>query len=147
MRNRRWLLSLLLAGVMAVAASGVSAQETFKLAVGQLGLWAVDAPRLGQRAGIFKKHGLVLDIFGTSGGDTLQAVISGSADLTVGIGTAAVLRAYAKGAPIRVIGANFTGAGDLYWYVRADSPIKRLTDASDKTTIGYSASGSSSHNV
>src|SRR5262247_1856663 len=148
MRNRRWLLSLLLAGVMAVAASGVSAQETFKLAVGQLGLWAVDAPRLGQHAGIFKKHGLVLDIFGTSGGgDTLQAVISGSADLTVGIGTAAVLRAYSKGAPIRIIGANFTGAGDLYWYVRADSPIKRLEDASDKTTVGFSESGSSSHNV
>src|SRR5215813_3542521 len=102
MRNRRWLLSLLLAGPLAVAVSGVAAQETFKVAVGQLGLWAVDAPRLGQRAGIFKKHGLVLDIFGTSGGgDTLQAVISGSADLTVGIGTAAVLRAYSKGAPIR----------------------------------------------
>ena len=147
-RNRRWLLPLLLAAAMAVAVSGPPAQETFKLAVGQLGLWAVDAPRLGQRAGIFKKHGLALNIFGTSGGgDTLQAVISGSADLTVGIGTAAVLRAYSKGAPIRVIGANFTGAGDLYWYVRADSPIKRLTDASDKTTIGYSASGSSSHNV
>src|SRR5262245_22023646 len=100
MHNRRWLLSLLLGAAMAVAVSEASAQETFKVAVGQLGLWAVDAPRLGQRAGIFKKHGLVLDIFGTSGGgDTLQAVISGSADLTVGIGTAAVLRAYSKGAP------------------------------------------------
>src|SRR5262249_7523336 len=109
MRKRRWLLPFLLAGSMAAAVSGASAQETLKLAVGQLGLWAVDAPRLGQRAGIFKKHGLVLDIFGTSGGgDTLQAVISGSADLTVGIGTAAVLRAYSKGAPVRVIGANFT---------------------------------------
>jgi len=148
MRDRRWLSSLLLAAAIALAVSGASAQETFKVAIGQLGLWAVDAPRLGQRAGIFKKHGLVLDIFGTSGGgDTLQAVISGSADLTIGIGTAAVLRAYSKGAPIRVIGVNFTGAGDLYWYVRADSPIKRLTDASDATTIAYSASGSSSHNV
>src|SRR5215471_1382393 len=148
MRNRRWMLSLLLAASMAVAGSGASAQDTLKVAIGQLGLWAVDAPRLGQRAGIFKKHGLVLDIFGTSGGgDTLQAVISGSADLTVGIGTAAVLRAYTKGAPIRVIGANFTGAGDLYWYVRADSPIQRLADAGARTTIGYSASGSSSHNV
>jgi len=148
MRNRRWLLSLLLAGSMLLAGSGASAEDTLKVAIGQLGLWAVDAPRLGQRAGIFKKHGLVLDIFGTSGGgETLQAVISGSADLTVGIGTAAVLRAYSKGAPIRVIGANFTGAGDLYWYVRADSAIKRLTDANDKTSIGYSASGSSSHNV
>src|SRR6266566_7175737 len=148
MRDRRWLLSLLLAAAIALAVSPASAQETFKVAIGQLGLWAVDAPRLGQRVGIFKKHGLVLDIFGTSGGgDTLQAVISGSADLTVGIGTASVLRAYAKGAPIRVIGANFTGAGDLYWYVRADSPIKRLEDASDRTTMAFSASGSSSHNV
>jgi NitT/TauT family transport system substrate-binding protein len=148
MRDRRWLLSLLLTAAIALAVSGASAQETFKVAIGQLGLWAVDAPRLGQRAGIFKKHGIVLDIFGTSGGgETLQAVISGSADLTVGIGTAAVLRAYSKGAPIRVIGVNFTGAGDLYWYVRADSPIKRLADASDATTIAYSASGSSSHNV
>jgi NitT/TauT family transport system substrate-binding protein len=31
--------------------------------------------------------------------------------------------------------------------VRADSPIKRLEDASDRTTMAYSASGSSSHNV
>jgi NitT/TauT family transport system substrate-binding protein len=148
--RRFW--SLLIAVALVSAATAALAQEpvteTFKVAVGQLGLWAVDGPRLGQRAGIFKKHGIALDIFGTSGGgETLQAVISGSADLTVGIGTAAVLRAYAKGAPIRVIGANFTGAGDLYWYVRADSPIKRLADAGDKTTMGYSASGSSSHNV
>jgi len=112
MRDRRWLLSFLLAAAMAAAVSGASAQETFKVAVGQLGLWAVDAPRLGQRAGIFKKHGLVLDIFGTSGGgDKLQAVISGSADLTVGIGTAAVLRAYSKGAPVRVIGRILPGQG------------------------------------
>jgi len=61
-----------------------------------------------------------------AGGETLQAVISGSADLTVGIGTAAVLRAYSKGAPIRVIGVNFTGAGDLYWYVRAVSQSVRV---------------------
>jgi NitT/TauT family transport system substrate-binding protein len=144
------VLPLVLATTAAPAqdAAQNSANDTFKVAIGQLGLWAVDGPRLGQRAGIFKKHGIALDIFGTSGGgETLQAVISGSADLTIGIGTAAVLRAYAKGAPIRVIGANFTGAGDLYWYVRADSPIKRLEDAGDTTTMAYSASGSSSHNV
>jgi NitT/TauT family transport system substrate-binding protein len=152
MTGRRSLGAIAFAASFALATTAAPAQspvnDTFKVAVGQLGLWAVDGPRLGQRAGIFKKHGIVLDIFGTSGGgETLQAVISGSADLTVGIGTAAVLRAYSKGAPIRVIGANFTGAGDLYWYVRADSPIKRLQDAGEKTTIGFSASGSSSHNV
>src|SRR5262249_21347075 len=148
MRDQRWRLSLLLAAAIGLAVSPASAQETFKVAIGQLGLWAVDAPRLGRRAGIFKKHGLVLDIFGTSGGgDTLQAVISGSADLTGGIGTAAVLRAYSKGAPIRVIRVNFTGAGDSYGCVRADSPSKRLTDASDAPPTASWGGGSSSHNV
>ena len=151
MKGRRAFAAIVVVALLASAAPAPAQDapsDRLRVAIGQLGLWAVDGPRLGQRAGIFKKHGLVLDIFGTSGGgETLQAVISGSADLTVGIGTAAVLRAYSKGAPIRMIGANFTGAGDLYWYVRADSPIKRLKDASDKTTIAYSASGSSSHNV
>ncbi|HSJ42065.1 MAG TPA: ABC transporter substrate-binding protein [Xanthobacteraceae bacterium] len=151
MKGRRAFAAIVVVALLASAAPAPAQDapsDRLRVAVGQLGLWAVDGPRLGQRAGIFKKHGLVLDIFGTSGGgETLQAVISGSADLTVGIGTAAVLRAYSKGAPIRIVGANFTGAGDLYWYVRADSPIRRLADAGDKTTIGYSASGSSSHNV
>src|SRR5262249_26753003 len=47
----------------------------------------------------------------------------------------------------RVLGVNFAGAGAPYGSVRASSPIKRLTDARDATTIAYSASGSSSHNV
>ena len=37
-----------------------------------------------------------------------------------------VLGAYSKGAPVRVISAETTGANDLYWYVKADSPIKSL---------------------
>jgi len=149
MRRREFLRALGGAGVAwPLARTARAAADTFKLAIGQLGLWAVEGPRLGQRAGIFRKYGIVLDIFGTAGGgETLQAVISRSADITVGIGTAAVLRAYAKGAPVRVIGSNFTGAGDLYWYVRAQSPVKTLADATDKMTIGYSAGGSSSHNV
>src|SRR5260221_11852464 len=102
MRDRRWLLSLVLAAAIALAVSPASAQETFKVAIGQLGLWAVDAPRLGQRAGIFKKHGLVLDIFGTSGGgQTLQAVISGPPDFPAGLGTPPVLSRASKGAPSR----------------------------------------------
>jgi NitT/TauT family transport system substrate-binding protein len=153
MMRVRSLLSWAVASALIVAALPARAQEapkpdTLRVAVGQLGQWAVSGPTLGQRAGIFRKHNLLLEVFGTSGrGETLQAVISGSADLTVGIGTPAVLRAFSKGAPVRVIGANFTGAGDFYWYVRADSPIRRLEDVSDSTTVGYSESGSSSHNV
>ena len=89
-----------------------------------------------------------LRIFGTAGaGETVTTVISGSADFGINVGSAGVFRAFARGAPLRIIGANFTGAGDLYWYVRTESPIKTLADATEKNTISYSTNGASTHIV
>jgi NitT/TauT family transport system substrate-binding protein len=148
MEYRRRLLSWLLVAPIAIAAPAASAQDAFKVAIGQLEIWSGQAPILGQKAGIFKKYGIVLENFGTAGaGETVQAVISGSADFGVNVGTQGVLRAFAKGAPIRVIGANFTGAGDIYFYVRADSPIKSLKDATERTTISYSTGGATTHTI
>jgi len=48
---------------------------------------------------------------------------------------------------VRVLLPAFTGTGDLYWYVKADSPIKNLKDTTANQTIAYSTSGSSSHNI
>ena len=102
---------------------------------------------VGQLAGIFKKHGLVLEIVYTNGaGETQQAVISGSVDIGIAAGVMGVLSAYSKGAPVRVIGAETTGANDLYWYVKADSPIKSLKDTDGKT-LAYSTNGSSTHGI
>jgi NitT/TauT family transport system substrate-binding protein len=124
------------------------AQDTLKIAIGQINNWENQAPTLGQDAGIFKKHNLVLENFGTQGaGETVQAVISGSADLGAGVGVGGVMRAFSRGAPVRILLPAFTGTGDLYWYVKADSPIKGLKDATDKNTIAYSTSGSSSNNI
>ena len=96
-----------------------------KIAIGQINNWENQAPTLGQDAGIFKKHDLVLEAVGTQGaGETIQAVISGSADLGAGVGVAGVMRAFSRGAPVRILLPAFTGTGDLYWYVKADSPIK-----------------------
>ena len=148
MEYRRRLLSLLLVAPIAIAARAALAQDAFKVAIGQLEIWSGQAPILGQKAGIFKKYGITLENFGTAGaGETVQAVISGSADFGVNVGTQGVLRAFAKGAPIRVIGANFTGAGDIYFYVRADSPIRSLKDATEKTTISYSTGGATTHTI
>jgi NitT/TauT family transport system substrate-binding protein len=123
------------------------AQDALKLAVGAKGIWDQSISELAQNAGIFKKHGIALDIFYTQGaGETLQAVISGSADLGIGLGTLGVMGAYAKGAPIRIIGATMTGANDTYLYVPADSPIKSLKDA-DGRTVAFSTVGSSTHMV
>ena len=94
------------------------ADDTLRIAVGQRGLWDTSVPELGQRGGIFKKHGIALDILYTQGGgETQQAVISGSVDLGTSAGILGVFGAYAKGAPLRIIGAEMTGGGDLFWYV------------------------------
>jgi NitT/TauT family transport system substrate-binding protein len=124
------------------------AEDNLKIAIGQINNWENQAPTLGQDAGIFKKYNLNLENFGTAGaGETIQAVISGSADVGAGVGLAGAMRAFSKGAPVRVILPAFTGTSDLYWYVKADSPIKSLKDATDKNTVAYSTSGSSSNNI
>lgn len=137
------------AGVLmfALSATDAWADETIKLAVGQRGNWDTSISEIGQRAGLFKKHGLVLEIVYTQGaGETQQAVIAGSVNIGIGAGVMGVLSAYSKGAPVRIISAETTGARDLYWYVKADSPIKSLKDADGKV-LAYSTSGSSTHGI
>jgi len=138
-----------LVGVVVAALSlihhGAIAQDQLKLAVGARGVGETFVPELGQNAGIFKKHGLALDIFYTQGGgETIQVVISNAAHIGVAIGFLGTIGAFAKGAPVRVIGSTFTGGNQLFWYVRADSPIKSLKDAAGKT-VAYSTNGSSTH--
>jgi NitT/TauT family transport system substrate-binding protein len=140
------LLGLVAAGLLFGAQPSV-AQDKLKLAVGQRGNWDTSISEVGQLAGIFKKHGLELEIVYTQGaGETLQATISGSVDIGVAAGIMGVLSAYSKGAPVRIIGAETTGASDLYWYVKSDSPIKSLKDTSGKT-LAYSTNGSSTHGI
>jgi NitT/TauT family transport system substrate-binding protein len=139
-------------GIAALAlvafATSASAEDTLKIAIGQINNWENQAPTLGEDAGIFKKHNLKVEAFGTQGaGETIQAVVSGSADLGAGVGVAGVMRAFSKGAPVRVLLPAFTGTGDLYWYVKADSPLKTIKDATAQNTIAYSTSGSSSNNI
>jgi NitT/TauT family transport system substrate-binding protein len=146
MKRDRLACALAALALMGVATAAL-ADDTVKLAVGQRGNWDTSVSEVGQLAGIFKKQGLSLEIVYTNGaGETQQAVISGSVDLGIAAGVMGVLGAYSKGAPVRVIGAETTGAGDLFWYVRADSPIKSLKDTDGKI-LGYSTNGSSTHGI
>lgn len=125
-----------------------AAQTTIKVAIGQKDNWENQAAQLGVDAGIFKKHGLDLDVLATQGGgETLQAVVSGSVDVGIGAGTLGSMSAFQKGAPVRAIANATTGSGDVYFYVLADSPIKSLKDVTDTTSIAYSTNGSSTHNM
>ena len=132
---------------LALMAAPVLAQDKLKVATGQRGNWDTSIGEIGQRAGIFKKHGIELEILYTQGGgETQQAVISGAVDIGIGAGTVGAMSVFSKGAPVRVIAAETTGAGDLYWYVRTDSPIKSLADTAGKT-IAFSTKGSSTDGV
>jgi len=147
MRSFAFVRTALVALCAVLAVPAALAQDTLKLAVGQRGNWDTSVAEVGQRLGVFKKHGLNLEILYTQGGgETQQAVISGSVDVGVAAGVMGVLGAYSKGAPVRVIGAETTGAKDLYWYAKADSPIKSLKDTDGKT-IAYSTNGSSTHGI
>ena len=130
-----------------VVAAGHAAwsQEILKVAIPQRGAWDAGVAELGQRGGIFRKHGLNLEIlYVQAGPESIQAVIAGSIDIATASGVSAAVGTFAKGAPIRIIGSEMIGAPDLYWYVPVSSPIQRIEDFNGKT-VAYSLTGSSSH--
>jgi NitT/TauT family transport system substrate-binding protein len=142
---RRFVIVVLGILALAGASRAASADDTLKVAIPQKGAWDAGLVELGQRAGIFKKHGLDLDIlYTTAGPESIQALIGGSIDVAVASGISAAVGTFAKGAPIRILSSEMTGAPDLYWYVPTESPIHTIQDMNGKT-VSFSAVGSSSN--
>src|SRR3954471_22824398 len=111
-----------------------AALDKLTLAVGQKGFWDTSFPYLGQEKGFFREQGVELEIQWTDGGaDTQQAVITGSIDIGIATGFLGVISAWAKNAPVVVLSAETTGASDLFWYVRAESPVKAMKDLGGKS--------------
>ncbi len=146
MQSLRILTCAATTAALLAGTAPLSAQDQVKLTIGQRGNWDTAVAHLGDKAGIFKKHGIELEMVYTSGsGETLQPVVSGSVDLGIAVGTLGAIAAYAKGAPVRIVAAEATGAAD-YWYVKATSPIKTLKDTDGKT-LAFSTQGSSTHSM
>jgi NitT/TauT family transport system substrate-binding protein len=143
MTVRYWLAAA--AALAATAFPSGLAAETLKIASPIRGSWEGAIPELGKQAGIFQKHGLDLEILYTQGGgETMQVVVSGSVDVGLSAGTLGSLGAYAKGAPLRIIGASSTGSREVFWWVPAKSPLQSMRDVNGHT-IAYSTTGASSH--
>ena len=135
---------LVIAAALCAAAPACS-QDTIKIAAGQRGGWESAMFEIDAAKAIFRKHGVNPEVLWTQGtGETMQAVISGAVDMGISAGTTGVMAAFAKGAPVRPIGNSMTGAEDLFWYVKAESPLKTMRDAAGKS-IAYSSNGSSTH--
>lgn len=145
MQHIRGLSLTLAAAALAIGlVSKTMAADTIKVVTAH-GVWDTYPTEAGEKAGIFKKNDLSVEyIYSTGSGETLQAVIAGSADIGE-VGTIGILGAYLKGAPVRIIGAEATGSAE-YWYARTESGINTLKDTDGKT-IAFSSNGSSTNSV
>ena len=144
---RRTILAAL--AILFAGTSASLAVEKLKVAIPQRGFWDSTWVEFGEAAGFFKDAGLEVEAFYTEGGaQTIATVASGSVDIAMSNGILGAIGAYVKGGdatPYRVISAEMTGANELFWWVKADSPIKSLKDAAEGQTIAFSSPGSSSN--
>ena len=144
----RLILTILIAALAMPCSSVRAAPERFVVSKGHQDGWDALVTTFGVRKGFFRDKGLEIEIVEIdTGAPTLQAVVAGSVDIAVSVGVAGLMAAGMKGAPVKMISANFTGASDFVWYVRADSPLKSFKDIGTETTVAYSSNGSSSQMI
>ncbi|HEX2353431.1 MAG TPA: ABC transporter substrate-binding protein, partial [Xanthobacteraceae bacterium] len=114
MRRARLAAASLAAIATFAALEACRAEDQLKIAVGGRGIGETFVTEVGDKAGLFKRHNLALDIFYTDGGgETQQAVISNSAQVGVASGFLGAIGVFAKGAPVRIIGGSYTGGSQV----------------------------------
>ncbi len=152
MRRSAWKLItiLLVTGMGSIGCGGGGGQEGEELQPVQLAfsnttIFTTGFPYyVAQDQGFYEEDGLQVEATFTGGGaETVQAVVSGSADIATETSAAAAIGSFAQGAPIKIVSASTTGL-DLFLFAEADSPYSSPEDLAGQTA-GYSSTGSSSH--
>ncbi len=131
-------IAMLLAG----AASAPAPAADTALTVGKANATsdAIIPVDIGDKLGIFKRHGLDLNIINFGGGSKMvQGLAAGAVDIGDGAGTEMAF--VAKGAPMLAVCESTGPAPFLGVGVPWDSPIKKLEDLKGKI-IGVSSPGS-----
>jgi NitT/TauT family transport system substrate-binding protein len=130
-------------GCAFIAALGaLPAQALDRLAVGKSsGTAFTFVPlEIGEKAGIWAKNGIALDIIALKGGSQMQqALITGAIEIGLGSGTS--LAFVAKGVPVKGIAAFAGPPKELVIVTTPDSPIRTIADLKDKK-IGMTLAGS-----
>jgi NitT/TauT family transport system substrate-binding protein len=135
---------LLAALVIAIGSiiSGLTPSAATTLTVGKAAPNAdpIIPVNVGDALGIFKKHGLDLEIVDFTGGSKMtQAMVAGSIDIAVGAGTE--MAHVAKGAPMIAICESAGPIPFIAIGVPWDSPIRSIDQLKGKK-IGVSSAGS-----
>jgi NitT/TauT family transport system substrate-binding protein len=139
------LFVLVLGHFTAPAAQAAAARTKIVLVVPHRVFFTVAVPvYIAQEKGYYKESNIDVDaVFTKGGGENVQAVVSGDAQIGLSTGFFAVLSAFSKGAPIKVAAAEITGM-DSFWYAPAGSPIRKMEDLAGKK-VAFSRAGSSTH--
>jgi len=132
-----------IAAALAVGlASGTAAQAQTKVRVGQpqVGTFQFVPLQVGSETGIFKQHGIDVEVISFAGGPRVQQAIAADS-IDIGIGSGPELAFVAKGAPEIGVAAMADAPYSVVLAVPKDSPIKSAEDLKGKT-ISISSKGS-----
>ena len=138
---QRWIgAASTFAAVLIFASGTASAQTAIRLGKAQANQFAFVPADVGADTGIFKKHGVDLEISSFSGdAKEMQALTAGSLDIALGGGPA--LATIVKGVPMKAVAAEANAPNTILLVVLKDGPIKSVDDLKGKT-VSVSTVGS-----
>lgn len=136
-----WRTAAALSAALVLALAPAAQAET-KVRVGQpqAGTFQFVPLQVGIEAGIFKKHGIDVDVASFNGGPRVQQAIAADS-IDIGLGSGPELALAAKGAPEIGVAAMADAPYSVLLAVLKDSPIKAAADLKGRT-ISISSKGS-----
>ncbi len=123
-----------------VFADTASAQTTLRLGKAQPNQFAFVPADVGVDTGIFKKHGLDIEISSFAGdAKEMQALTAGGLDIALGGGPA--IATIVKGVPMKAVAAEANAPNTILLVVLKDGPIQSVDDLKGRT-VSVSTVGS-----
>ena len=139
-RSQLSAVALFAAGALLLPAAQPRAEDTITVGKADAASTSFLPVHVGDKVGIFKKHGLELKISDFTGGSKLsQAIVAGS--IVVGLGAGTEMAFVAKGAPMKAVCDGLSPIPFIGIAVPYDSPVKTLDQLKGKK-IGISSAGS-----
>jgi hypothetical protein len=140
-------IAVALLACLCAAPGFAAAVETVRVAVPDRGAWDTSYTAFGIEQGFFAHEGLDVRIVPVADAAALaQALTSGKADIAVAAGYVDVVTAWLKGAPIRIISPESTGAPEIFWFAKIAGPVASMRDLHGEP-VGYSRPGALSYFV
>jgi NitT/TauT family transport system substrate-binding protein len=123
-----------------IAGGAASAQTTLRLGKAQANQFAFAPADVGVDTGIFKKHGIDLEISAFTGdAKEMQALTAGSLDIALGGGPA--FATIIEGVPMKAVAAEANAPNTIMLVVLKDGPIKTVDDLKGRN-VSVSTAGS-----